>query len=119
MLSIIRKREGFTLIEAVIAMAVGLVVVLSISALIGYFALYTKDINLKFCLVNALENSFSLCRNGKNPANTYTCGSYSISISCNTDCTAISNDSCSNVTITVRYGGKIYSTTERVCRWSR
>lgn len=119
MLSPITKKEGFTLIEAIIAMAIGLMVVLSISALIGYFALYTRDVGLKFCLTSALENGFSLCRNGKNPPNSYTCGNYSISISYSTDCTTIPSDSCSNVTITASYSGKVYSMTDRVCRWSR
>ncbi|MGB9667667.1 MAG: PulJ/GspJ family protein [Thermosulfidibacteraceae bacterium] len=108
------ENRGFTLIEALIAMAIGLILILFIAASISYFGICTRDILLKFCLTNAVDSGFSACRNGINPVS-ISCGNYTITVTSNVDCGSISN--CTDVTITARYGSKVFNQTGKVCRW--
>ena len=117
-----KKLKGFTLIEALIAILLVSIVIVSISSLITESVFSTKKRIIYECLVNAANSAIEACRGGKN-ISSFNCGGLNISININTDCSSITIPSntwdanCEDVTVTARYGNTTHTLRDMVCKF--
>lgn len=107
--------RGFSLIEALIAVAITFFIATSIAGMLTMFGVHSKrGIDLT-CLVNAAASGIEACRGGQ-VISTYNCGGVNINLSLVGSCTP-ANNQCSQVTVTASGGGRQFSLTDFVCNY--
>ncbi len=107
--------KGFTLIEALIAILITTLIVMSMAGLITVLGTKTSDRILLSCLIEGASSGIEACKGGE-VINQITCGGFTINISINGNCQPPIN-TCSNVTSTASAGGKTFSLTDKVCNF--
>lgn len=109
------NNRGFSLIEALVAVAITFFIATSIAGMLTMFGFHSKRGIDMTCLVNAAASGIEACRGGQT-ISAYSCGGLNISISINGSCTPAVNQ-CNQVTATASYGGRQFSLTDFVCNF--
>ncbi len=116
--SIIKNNKGFSLIEALIAIAILSIAVLGLVAMQGIFATQTADRTLHNSLIDAASSALTHCQNvNTSPPSSYTYeNNLVVNVSLTGGCSPVT-DSCNNVTATASALGKSFALTTRVCNF--
>ncbi|RKX62362.1 MAG: hypothetical protein DRP34_04290 [Thermodesulfobacteriota bacterium] len=122
-MSLLKKNtKSFTLIEALIAILLVSLIVISISSLITGSVFLTRKRIIYECLVNAANSAIEACRGGKN-ISSFNCGGLNIDININIDCSSITvpgntwDVNCEDITVTARYGNTTHTLRDMVCKF--
>ncbi|HEV09604.1 MAG TPA: hypothetical protein ENO34_04300 [Sulfurihydrogenibium azorense] len=91
--------KGSSLIEALIAVVIVIMIATGIMNMITMFGFSTKNRLAMECLINAVASQVERCRAMETPENQISCGGYTINIKVNGNCQP---DNCDEVTITGR-----------------
>lgn len=109
------NNKGFSLIEALIAIAITFFIATSIAGMLTMFGVHSKRGIDMTCLVNAAASAIEACRGGQT-ISTYNCGGLNITVSLSGSCTPAANQ-CNQVTATASYRGRQFSLTDFVCNF--
>ena len=107
--------KAFSLIEALIALVIVSVVVLSIVGLIEIFIKQLPDRVLLTCLVESASSAVKACENGI-VLNSVQCASYNVSITINGNCNPPQN-TCSNIVVTASADDKSFTLNGVACNF--
>ena len=91
--------KGSSLIEALIAVVIVIMIATGIMNMITMFGFSTKNRLAMECLINAVASQVEKCRAMETPDNQIKCGGYSINITVNGSCQP-NPANCNEVTIT-------------------
>lgn len=109
--------KGFTLIEALMGMAILTITLLGSVAMMVYFGSETSDKTLKNCLVDTAVNALSQYRANVLPVSSpVTCDVFSVAVTLS-QTTFPSANTCSNVTATAVAKGKSVQLSTSVCNY--
>lgn len=112
----IKSQKGFSLIEALIAVAIVSIALIGLAGMQGLFATQTVDRTVQNSLVDAASSALTHCQNvNTTPTSPYIYEqglevNVTLSGSCNP-----ATDSCNNVIATASARGKSFSLTTLVC----
>ncbi len=98
----LNKSPGFTIVEAVVALAVLVIGIVGLLAITTYFGIVTPQRNVDSCTASAIYAGQELCRSSSS-STTIVCGGSSLGVSvsgCPSPGTNAPN--CSNITISVQ-----------------
>lgn len=114
----IKSQKGFSLIEALIAVAIISIALIGLAGMQGTFATQTVDRTLQNSLVDAASSALSHCQNvNANPPASYTYeGGLVVNVTLSGGCNP-GLDSCNDVTATASARGKSFALTTRVCNF--
>lgn len=112
---LLRKDKGFSLVEALVAIAIAFFIVTGIAGMLTMFAVHSKRSIDLTCLVNAAASGIEACRGGV-VINNYNCNGLNISLTITGNCNPTSNQ-CSQITVNATYGGRTFSLKESVCNF--
>ena len=108
-------KKGFTIIEALIALAILSISLLGVVAMMVYFATDTTDKNLKSCLLDRATSALSQYRANALPVSTsFTCANRSGTMTMS-QTTFPGTNACNDVTATATAGGKTIQLSTKVC----
>ncbi|MCX7738182.1 MAG: hypothetical protein N2Z80_02035 [Hydrogenothermaceae bacterium] len=127
------NKNGFSLVEALIAISMAFFIVIGIAKMLTVFGIYSKGNVEMTCLVNAASSAIEACRGGT-PINNYTCNNLNIQLSITTencnpstnqcnqiqkicDPSTIPTNQCNKIIVTATYAGKSFSLEDRVCNF--
>ena len=109
------KDKGFTLIEALIAILITTLIVISIAGLITVFGAKTTNRILLTCLVEGATSGIEACKGGE-VIDQITCGGYTVSLNISGNCQP-SPGTCSDITVTASVDENTFSLTDKVCNF--
>lgn len=109
------RSDGFTLIEALIAICISIILVTIIASGITAFSSEAQDRVLKTCLIEGAESALATCKAG-NITNNFTCGKYNIRITIEGNCNP--QNTCNNVKVRAEAQGQVFELTDMVCNLS-
>ncbi len=110
-----KKRTGFTIIEALIAILIVSIIAISIAGLISSFGLETSNRILLSCLMQGADSGIEACRSGDYISN-ITCGGILVNIQITGNCTPPPN-TCSDIIVTATAKGKSVSLSDKICNF--
>ena len=121
----IRCRQGFTMIETMIAVALVVILGLSCAGMVSFFARYTKQDTLKTCLVQAASSGIEAVRANPNTTSlSVSCGDYTANVNIATSGTlpamapamGSNTSACITVTSTSTIEGKTMVLRDLICK---
>lgn len=111
------RKQGFTIIEAMVGLALLSITLLGVVAMMAYFGSHTSDRFLKNCLLDSAVNALDEYKSNALPvASSFTCRGMPGSVTLSTGTFPVT-DTCSDVTATVSAGGKTLSLQTKVCNF--
>lgn len=116
------KKQGFTLIEALISILILALIITGITNLITFSVRSTRERTIMECLVNAANSAIEACRSGTN-LRSFECGGINIQLTINKNCSSITSPSnvwsanCEEVTVNAKYNNYQHKLTDLVCKF--
>ncbi|MBZ0156826.1 MAG: prepilin-type N-terminal cleavage/methylation domain-containing protein [Alphaproteobacteria bacterium] len=116
----LKLRDGFSVIEALIAVAILSIAVIGLVTTIGTFSSTTVDRTVLNCLVDAASTALYKCQAGVDSNPNSTCGGSTISIAGTSGYCAPATGTCTTVTAvaTASPQGKTVSLTTQICNFN-
>ncbi len=106
-------KSGFSLIEALVAVLISMIVVIGIATMLGFFPIYVRDRTELSCLVEAANSGINACRAGI-VINSIECGSMNVNITIEGSCTPPKGE-CNEIRATATLGERSFSLRDVVC----
>lgn len=108
-----KKKKGFTLIEALIAILIAAILTTIIAGGITAFSKSNQDRLLKTCLIEGAQTAISACKAGW-PINQYDCGKYKVAINLSGNCAP--QNGCNKIIVKASVQNHFFELTDMVCK---